>query len=89
MKYMIRIVASPESTMNPARMDTLRPSTQSSTKGETPMNCIIQVQVGDGNWKDLESGYDNLDDAMQSYNRIRVDYRTVPTRLILIMDSEN
>lgn len=53
------------------------------------MNYIIQVQVDDGNWKDLESGYDNLDDAMKSYNRIRVDYRTVPTRLILIMDSEN
>ena len=55
------------------------------------MNYIIQIQEDkwfDWNWRDIISR-DNLDDAMESYNRIKVVYRTKPTRLVLIMDSEN
>ena len=49
------------------------------------MSYVIQAKIGNEYWKNLELGASTLDDAMKSYDRIRIDYSSVPTRFMLLI----
>lgn len=63
-----------------------KPKNEDIAKQENnSMSYIIQAKIGNEYWKNLELGASTLDDAMKSYDRIRIDYSSVPTRLMLLI----
>ena len=49
------------------------------------ISYLIQAKIGNEYWNNLELGASTFDDAMKLYNKIRIDYSTIPTRLILLL----